>query len=64
MHTLGPPPEREKYSSPIITLEMTEFAAENWLEARQSSDKWITKRSWDEEMNKNRKRKRRQLHVS
>ncbi|KAJ7238405.1 hypothetical protein C8J57DRAFT_1086881 [Mycena rebaudengoi] len=57
MHMLGPPPEREKYSSPIITLEMTEFTAENWFEVRQSSDKWITKCSRDEEMNKNRKKK-------
>ncbi|KAJ7282543.1 hypothetical protein C8J57DRAFT_1218746 [Mycena rebaudengoi] len=36
---------------------MTEFTAENWFETPQSSDKWITKRSRDEEMNKNRKKK-------
>ncbi|KAJ6582514.1 hypothetical protein DFH09DRAFT_1309467 [Mycena vulgaris] len=55
-HALGPPPEREKYDSAIITLEMSESDAEPWLHVRQSADKWITKRSRDEEMNKSRKK--------
>ncbi|KAJ6507586.1 hypothetical protein DFH09DRAFT_943012 [Mycena vulgaris] len=35
---------------------MSESDAEHWLHVRQSADKWITKRSRDEEMNKSRKK--------
>jgi hypothetical protein len=38
-HALGPPPEREEYNSPIITLEMSESDAEHWLQVRQAADK-------------------------
>ncbi|KAJ6600548.1 hypothetical protein DFH09DRAFT_1498228 [Mycena vulgaris] len=53
-HVIGPTPERDKYDSPVVVLEMSEFEAEHWLAVRQAADKWILKRSRDEEMNKQR----------
>jgi len=51
---IGPPPEHDKYSCPIVTIELSESDAEHWLAVRQSADEWVLKRSRDEEMNKQR----------
>ncbi|KAJ7676949.1 hypothetical protein DFH06DRAFT_1080029 [Mycena polygramma] len=57
VHALGPPPEKEKYSSPIVVLEYTESDAEHWLQTRLAADKWVLKRSREEDSHKSRKKK-------
>ncbi|KAJ7660131.1 hypothetical protein DFH06DRAFT_1472232 [Mycena polygramma] len=43
--------------SPIVVLEYTESDAEHWLQTRLSADKWVLKRSREEDSHKSRKKK-------